>query len=335
MSSPGTLPPPPRDQASRLRAMVSSLSGPGVSIVTWAERPQPKPAPAAPLYAPAPPLPAPRRETTVPVIALTSGKGGVGKTSVSVNLAISLTRRGCRTALVDADLGLANADLLCGLNPTTRLDALLESSSARGRRSLDQIAVRAPGGFRLVPGAVGVTRLANLLPAQRDAVLDGLADLERDSDVVLMDTGAGIGDAVTGFLHEADLVLIVATPDPTSIADSYALMKCLCAAGQPPVFGLVTNMVASQDEALDVHTRLAGTCKKFLGLTLPLVGIVRRDPALASSVRERHPVTLGTPRASSSRDIDDLAARVMRSLRIGPERSRATRRGLFGWLTGR
>lgn len=344
MSSSGTTTPPapPRDQASRLRAMVSSLTGPGVQITTWAEKHH---APhtsrtqgAAPTPTPQPP--APRRETKVPVVAITSGKGGVGKTSVSVNLAIALSKRGCRVALVDADLGLANADLLCGLNPTTRLDAVLETRPGlTPRRSLDQIAIKAPGGFRLVPGAVGVSRIANMPAAQRETILDGLADLERESDIILVDTGAGLSDGVTGFVREADLALVVTTPEPTSIADAYALMKCLIVEGQTlgtqvPVFSMVANMVESQDEALSVHGRLSGTCKKFLGLTLPLIGIVRQDAALVDSVRERKPVVIGTPRAKSSRDIDDLAGRLMRTLRVGPVASRGERRGLFAWLSG-
>ncbi|CAG0999814.1 Flagellum site-determining protein YlxH [Phycisphaerales bacterium] len=329
MSSPTTM--PPRDQASRLRALVSSLSGPGVSIVTWADRNSP--ASAANRPAPATPV---RREVAIPVVAITSGKGGVGKTSVSVNLAIALARRGVRISLVDADLGLANADLLCGLNPTTRLDAAVDLSRTPGaRRSLEQIAVKAPGGFRLVPGSVGLSRFANLQPAQREQVLDGLADLERESDLILIDTGAGLNDGVTSFVREADLVLVVATPEPTSIADSYALMKCLVTEGHPPVFALVANMVESESEALNVHQRLAATCKRFLGLTLPLVGIVRHDEALIDSVRERRPVMLGTPRARCSRDIEDLAARLMRTLNVGPVDRRNGRRTLFGWLSGR
>lgn len=329
MTSPTTM--PPRDQASRLRALVSSLSGPGVSIVTWADRSAP--APSAHRAAPAKPV---RRETSIPVVAITSGKGGVGKTSLSVNLAIGLSRRGVRTSLVDADLGLANADLLCGLNPTTRLDAAVDASrSGEPRRSLDQIAIKAPGGFRLVPGAVGVSRIANLPASQRETILDGLADLERESDLILVDTGAGLSDGVTSFVREADLVLVVASPEPTSTADSYALMKCLVTEGHPPVFALVANMVESEREALNVHQRLSATCKRFLGLTLPLVGIVHRDEDLVDSVRERVPVMLGTPRARSSRDIEDLAARLMRTLNVGPLDRRTVRRSLFGWFSGR
>jgi flagellar biosynthesis protein FlhG len=319
-----TTPTAHKDQASRLRAIVSSLSGPGVSVVTLA-------VPAAQSVLPK----QPRRDVRVPVVALTSGKGGVGKTSLAVNLAIKLSARGCRVSLLDADLGLANADLLCGLNPTTRLDAAIDSASPEHVRRLDQIAVKAPGGFRLVPGAVGVARIANLTPPQREVILDGLADLERESDLILVDTGAGLGDGVTTFLREADLVLVVATPEPTSIADSYALMKCLVQEGRAPVFALITNMVQSQEEALGVHARLGGACRRFLSLQLPLIGIIRRDEALVDSVRERYPVALGTPRAKSSRDIDELAGRLIRTLRISPTFPVQRRRGLFGWLMGR
>ncbi len=321
-----------RDQASRLRAMVSSLQGPGVHLVTWAERVTPAET-RQPVVHPPQPRQHPIREVRIPVIAVTSGKGGVGKTNLSVNLSIALTRLGARVSLVDADLGLANADLLCGMSPTTRVDALCEGA---GRRSMDQIAVPAPGGFRLVPGSVGVSRIASMGESARRVLLDGLADLERESDVIVVDTGAGIHDTVSTFVRQADLVLVVATPEPTSIADAYALMKSLRSdGGEPPVFALVVNEAADQSEAINVHGRLAGTCKKFLGHTLPLVGIIRKDDAVEDAVRARRPFLLGTPRARASRDVVDLAGRVARTLGLEPGPGAARGRGLFGFLRGR
>ncbi|MDX2130575.1 MAG: AAA family ATPase [Planctomycetota bacterium] len=270
------------------------------------------------------------REVRIPVVAITSGKGGVGKTTLSVNLSIALTRRGCRVSLVDADLGLANADVLCGMSPTTRVDALCDREPGVAR-SMDQIAVPAPGGFRLVPGSVGVARIASLGDDARRILLDGLADLERESDVILIDTGAGIHDAVSTFVRAADLVLVVATPEPTSIADAYALMKCVRAQStEPPVFALVVNEVTGDAEALHVHQRLAATCKKFLGFPLPLVGIVRRDDAVEDAVRARRPLLIGTPRARASRDVGDLAGRVARTLNLESKVVRPAGRGLFG-----
>ena len=181
----------PDDQASRLRSMVDAMNG------AAAQPSAPKPA------QPSRPAPAPAPERHCPVFSVTSGKGGVGKTSTCVNLAIALAQLKLRATLLDADLGLANADVLCGLTPTTRLDAVVQQTKPDPlvyghnpvpRRNLAQIAINAPGGFRLVPGTVGISRMANLPAPQRDLILRGLSDLEAESDVVLVDTGAGLSD---------------------------------------------------------------------------------------------------------------------------------------------
>lgn len=323
---------PPRDQASRLRAMVSNVYGPGVAMATFAE-----PTDAAHIRTAAGAPPVTPRERSVPVVAITSGKGGVGKTSLAVNLAIALQGLGCRTSLLDADLGLANADVMCGINPTTRLDSAVDRAGpGRSARSLGQIAMIAPGGFRLVPGAVGIARMANLPAAQRAVILDGLTDLEAHSDIILVDTGAGLSDGVTSFVAAADLAVVVATPEPTSIADAYAMIKCAARAIDPPDFALVVNQCENEDEGMAVHARIASTCKKFLHFSLPLLGSVRRDGAVPASVRSRTPLLLGTPRAKAGQDIREVAAMLTRKLplRLRPE-PLSHRRGLFGWFRAR
>lgn len=326
------------DQASRLRAMVQSVYGPGVTLITYAERSARygrEQAPDAPRSGP-PQTPA-QPARTVPLIAITSGKGGVGKTSVSVNLAVALSRSGRRASLLDADLGLANADLLCGMNPVNRLDAAIDPSRSDGvaTRALSQIAVDAPGGFKLVPGSAGLARMANLSHAQRAALLQGLIDLEQFSDVLLVDTGAGLSEQVTAFVAAADLALVVVSPDPTSIADAYAMIKCVSRVPDPPKFALVVNMAESEDEGFEVHKRMSATCAKFLGFSVPLFGVVRHDGAAQDAVRARVPVTIGTPRARASRDIERIAERLVTTLAIKPGRTPAKPRGgLFSWLSG-
>jgi flagellar biosynthesis protein FlhG len=306
--------------------MVSTVYGPGVALVTFEERVGGARAPSQ-----APSRPA------VPVVAFTSGKGGVGKTSLSVNLAIALQQHGCRTCLVDADLGLANADVLCGINPLNRLDAVVEGSRSDPlqRRSMDQIAIPGPGGFRLVPGAVGVARFANLPAGHRQVILDGLADLATDSDLVLVDTGAGLGEGVLAFVVAADLAVVVATPEPTSIADAYAMIKCIVRSPDAPRVALLVNQCHDEDEGLAVHARIAGTARKFLGLTLPMLGAVRSDDAVRASVRARKPFMLGTPRARASRDVASVATRLARLAEARAAAPSGPRRGLFGWLRGR
>lgn len=282
------------DQATRLRAMVSSARTPA-ECASAAE-----PAPAA-----------------APVVAIASGKGGVGKTTCAVNLAIALSRgkEAIRITLVDADLGMANADVLCGISPRWRLqhvangdpdDALCAAERMR------RIAIDAPGGFRLVPGAVGVARLAALGAADRDALLAGLAGLDRTSDLILVDTGAGLGPAVLTMLGASDLGLIVCTPEPASIADAYALIKTLVVERRMPAegLGLLVNQVTGESAAVKTHARIAAVCGKFLDYPLPLVGWVREDERMRTAVRRRRPLLLDAPRSRAARDIGRVAGRV-------------------------
>mgnify|MGYP000166511224 CR=1 FL=1 len=340
------------DQASRLRAMVTALQ----------ETPVPAPAgvpPTTPPLASAPesrgggahgatPAAAPMR--TCPVVAITSGKGGVGKTSTCVNLAIALSQRGVKATVVDADLGLANADLICGMTPTTRLDSAVDlvrddlgrlRKTIRPLRSLSQIAVDAPGGFRLVPGSVGVMRMANLSPAQRDVILAGLLELERESDIVLVDTGAGLSDGVTSFVAASDLAVVVATPEPTSIADAYAMIKCVAQVRQQQGtsnrlrMALVINQAGSPAEGQAVHARINATCKRFLSMDVPLLGVLHEDLALPASVRARRPVLLSNPTARVCRDIRLLSAQVAAAVNVPLRPAIEKRRGrMFGWFLG-
>lgn len=329
-----------QDQASRLRGMVT------VPVIgsTRHEGLMP-PSPSAPMATPTQPLAAaPAR--LCPLVAVTSGKGGVGKTSLCVNLSIALSQRKHRVTLLDADLGMANADVMCGMTPTTRLDSAVYPTDRRGPRrvrTLAQIAVEAPGGFRLVPGSVGVTRMANLPAIERDAMLAGLVELERDSDLVLIDTGAGLSDGVTSFVTAADLVAVVVTPEPTSIADAYALIKCVSTMrGQRGDVGrdkfvLIVNQVRARGEGEMVHKRIGATCKKFLGFEPPLLGVVHADEAIPASVKRRKPVMLDQPQSKVSREIAQVAGALSLAAGVKTPQApdRVVRRRLFGWLRSR
>jgi flagellar biosynthesis protein FlhG len=156
------------------------------------------------------------------VLAVTSGKGGVGKTNVSVNLAIAIAQLGKKVVLVDLDLGLANADILLDVTPRYNLSQVLV-----GRKTIEEIAIPAMGGIRLVPGASGVERLANLSDVERETLLASFEALHRDADYVLFDTGAGISKNTTAFLAAADEVVVVTMPEPTAIVDAYAVIKMI------------------------------------------------------------------------------------------------------------
>lgn len=261
-----------------------------------------------------------------PIVAIASGKGGVGKTNVAVNLSIALAQRGLRVTLLDADLGVANADLVAGVNPSRRVDQAIDSSVM----DLASLTHEAPGGYRLVPGCVGVGRFAELGAVARERLLSGLVNLSATNDVLIVDTGAGVGPLVTGFVAAADLALIVLTPEPTAIADAYALIKCVrsvrgSADQDPNATGteglseggmqLIVNQ-ASEEEARLVHGRVDSTTRKFLGLSVKLAGHVAHDPRLGLAVRARTPVSLAFPASQASNDLRALGARVAEELRL-------------------
>jgi flagellar biosynthesis protein FlhG len=253
-----------------------------------------------------------------------SGKGGVGKTTLSVNLAVAVAQRGTRVTLLDADFGTANADVLCGVTPGARLDHVFmpgaggERWSDGGARSIKDIAVNAPGGFRLIPGTTGVARMADMSAAERQAIVSAMDELDADTDVLIIDAGAGVGRSVTTFMAAADVTLVVATPEPTSIADAYALIKCAAAVqgeesmaglggGERSPVALVLNQVMDSAEAARVHARISAVCDRFLGLKCPLLGWVAQDVRVAQAVRSREPLLVRWPAAGASGQIRDLA----------------------------
>ena len=266
--------------------------------------------------------PGARPPRAVPVVAIAAGKGGVGKTNLAVNLCIALARRGSRAALLDADLGMANADVICGLTPTRRLDDVLRADAAgRPAGSVLSCIVDAPGGFLLVPGAVGAARVADLDAGARARLVEQLADLESRSDVVVIDTGAGIGRDVLAFAGASDWLVLVATPEPTSMTDAYGLVKCLFErsrrVGRPaPQVGLVVSQARGRGDIDHVSSRLAGCCERFLGYRPVLLGSVRADPRVGRAVRERVPHMLSRPRTPASRDIAGVGAALAAALRL-------------------
>lgn len=293
-SHPARPAPAASDQASNLRAMLASARPSAPPVVAVVRAPA---APAADRRA---------RVRRARVVTVSSGKGGVGKTVLCVNLAIALAQAGRRVALVDADLGMANADVLCGLTPVRRLEEVVLAGSG-GVAALADIAVDAPGGFRLVPGAVGVARMAAMGELERARLMGALAELERQADVVIVDTGAGLGPDVLHLMREADEAIVVATPEPTSIADAYALLKCAVQSGAAAAsLGLVINQAAGEREATAVHARIAGVAARFLRVTPRLAGWVRADPAVPAAVRRRRPLLIEAPRARVSDDVRRL-----------------------------
>ncbi len=302
-------PPSQSDQATRLRALVrDAKKAPArpaqpAPLPPASERPRrvddwgrPRPAP--------PPAPTSVRAgfgQGVPVIAIASGKGGVGKTNIAVSLAASFARRGQRAILLDGDLGLANADLLCNVSVRKHLGHVLS-----GERDVADILIETPGGFRLAPGAAGVAHaLLAAAEQRRSDLLARLSGLEEEADLLVIDCGAGVGPVVQAFTRAANVVLVVATPEPTSIADAYALVKTLVGsdtegAGRPSV-RLVVNQARSVEDARHVHGRIGSVARRFLATEIPLAGWIPVDPNVPAAVRARACVALESPRSPASR----------------------------------
>ncbi len=239
------------------------------------------------------------------VIAVSSGKGGVGKTNIAVNLGLTLAKRGIRVALLDADLGTANVDVMMGLQPEYHLQHLIT-----GQRSLAEILVETPSGLKIIPGASGLPDLADLPDAQRDVLLRALMGLDGTVDLLLIDTGAGVGRNVVQFILSAGEVLLVTTPEPTAVTDAYALMKVLAGYHLPISIKLVVNNAQPQSEGEAVAQRLATVAEQFLGRAIEPVGVLPRDKNVPQAVRRQTPVVEFSPYSPMAVALNRLAERL-------------------------
>ncbi|MCG3137989.1 MAG: Flagellum site-determining protein YlxH [Phycisphaerae bacterium] len=245
-----------------------------------------------------------RRATS---LAILSGKGGVGKSSLAVNLAVALGQRGLKVVLLDLDLGLANADVLLGLSCKRNL-----SHVVNGQCALTEIVVDAAEGVQLVPGASGLERLANLSEFERHHLLLQFQLLERNSDFVIMDLGAGVARNIIAFAAATDITLVVTTPEPTALADAYSTIKMLARANRACDLELLVNQTISRREARLIYERIAGVASKFLGLPVTMAGYVLTDMEVPMAVRARRPFVLAAPRCNASACVRALAQKFAR-----------------------
>lgn len=240
------------------------------------------------------------------VVTVTSGKGGVGKTNLSVNLGVALVRRGLRVVVVDADLGLANVDIVLGVDPELTLMDVLYSG-----RSVEEVLVQAPGGLRVLAGGSGVYELAVLPPAELGRLLQQVERLDSMFDVILIDTGAGLGDNVLQFALASEEVVVVTTTDPTALADAYAVIKTITLRKATPRWRVVVNMAPDAREGEATFRRLQAATQRFLGLAPELLGIVPRDEAVHRAMQRQVPFVLSSPHVPASRAIDAMARRLV------------------------
>ena len=257
------------------------------------------------------PRPDPRSRPAVPrtgtdrpvkVIAVTGGKGGVGKTTVSVNLAAALAQRGHRALLLDGDLGLANVDVLLGISPRWSLAHVLS-----GERTLEEIIVEAPQGFRVVPAASGIERLANLTAAEHLGLVRAFSSLDDGTDVLVVDTPAGIAPGVLQLAQAAQHVLVVVCDEPASVTDAYALVKVLSRNHGVRRFQILANMVRERGGGRALFQNLSRVTGRFLDVTLDYAGEIPEDATLRRAIREQQPVVDAYPGSPSARALKEVA----------------------------
>jgi flagellar biosynthesis protein FlhG len=242
----------------------------------------------------------------IKVITVTGGKGGVGKSNVSLNLAVSLCQQGKKVLLLDADLGLANIDVMLGIRVSKNLSHVLS-----GECSLDDVMVEGPHGLKIVPATSGTQSMVELTPAQHAGLIRAFSELKTQIDILIVDTAAGIADMVLAFARAAQDVLIVVCDEPTSITDAYALMKILNNDYGVYKFKIVANMVSSLKQGQDLFAKLTKVTDRFLDASLELVSCVPNDVNVKMAVRKRQVVVDAFPKSPSSLAFKALALRVV------------------------
>jgi flagellar biosynthesis protein FlhG len=238
----------------------------------------------------------------VQVIAVTGGKGGVGKTNISVNLALSMVGEGKEVMLMDADLGLANVDVLLGLKPAYNLSHVVS-----GQHTLEEVLVEGPGGLKIIPAASGIQMMSELSAAEHAGVIRAFSDLSFALDALVVDTAAGISDSVVSFSRAAQEVVVVVCDEPASLTDAYALIKVLNQDHGVRRFHVLSNMSHSAQEGREMFAKLAGVADRFLDVTLNYMGTVPYDEYLIKAVKKQRPVVDAYPRSRSAMAFKNLA----------------------------
>jgi len=247
------------------------------------------------------------------VLAVTSGKGGVGKTNVVINLAVSLARLGHRVGILDADFGLGNIDVMLGLTPTLHLGHVLA-----GERSLDDIIIDGPLGVQIIPAGSGIRALTALTASQWTTLAGVINRVALRLDFLLIDTAAGISDNVVELLMLAERVLVVTSFEPTSVVDAYAMVKILTAAAPSKDVGIVVNAARDSDESGLVFRQLDIASSRFLHRGLRYYGYIVQDPTIREATLVQRPIVDHLPQAPASRCFRILAARIAGLVPTGP-----------------
>jgi len=240
----------------------------------------------------------------VKVITVTGGKGGVGKTNVCANLGVAMSMLGRRVMILDADLGLANVDVLFGLQPRLNL-----SDVVRGDHTLEEIILDGPAGVRVVPGASGLSEMIDLTPAHHAGIVNAFSGVSEDLDVLLVDTAAGISDSVLRFAEAAHEIVVVVCDEPTSITDAYAIIKLLSTERNVTTFRILTNMTRRGGDGTKLFQKLSRVTDRFLHVTMEHAGSVPFDERVWRAVQQQTPFITAFPMSTASAAIKKLAHR--------------------------
>ncbi|MCT4564078.1 MAG: MinD/ParA family protein [Maledivibacter sp.] len=266
------------DQATNLRELISSFRQNNNKIIKMNQKP----------------------ETGARVLAVTSGKGGVGKTNFTINLGIALSKKNKKVTIIDADLGLGNVDVVLGMVPRFTLANVM-----RGEASILDIINKGPNGINIISGGSGINDLIDLSREEIDNLISNFYLLNEISDYILIDTGAGINSSVVSFIEASDEVVIVITPEPTSITDAYALIKNIRRSNKS--VKLMVNRIESSKEGYEVYNKINSATKRFLDFEVENLGFIYEDSAVRKSVREQKPFILKFPNSVASKGIDLIA----------------------------
>ncbi len=250
-----------------------------------------------------------RQQNAARVITVTSGKGGVGKTSIAVNLAIQIQRMGKRVIILDADFGLANIEVMLGIRPQYNLADLM----FRGK-TLNEIITRGPEGIGFISGGSGIQELARMTKEQVMYLTQKLVELDSMADVIIVDTGAGIADNVLEFVTASSEVILVATPEPTSITDAYALLKALNRrAGfsrEYTSIKMISNRVGSESEGRSLYEKMSVVVDKFLNIQPEFLGIIPQDDMISKAVMVQKPITMAYPNSPAAKALQTIAGKL-------------------------
>ena len=240
-------------------------------------------------------------------VAISGGKGGVGKSNLAVNLALELGAVGKNTTILDADLGLANADLICGVTPEHHLGHVVA-----GWKSLEEISIYLSSNVRLIPGGSGIAKLADMSLKEETNILEEMQELESSLDFLIIDTAAGVAENVMNVIDAADIAVIVATPEPTSIVDAYATIKVIANRSPEKDIRIVINRVIGIGDAEEVFNQIKTVVRQFLNKSITFLGMIPNDDLLIEAVKEQKPIVRLNPETPASRAIRMIAQSLAR-----------------------